>query len=59
MHELEKASTDGQSSEPIVERLQQCPEAFRAGEMLGRMFDQDPAGDEPYLPPPGLVMPLF
>ena len=59
MRELGKASADGQSSDPIVERLQQCPEAFRAGEMLGKMFDQDPEGDEPYLPPPGIATPLF
>jgi len=59
MRELWKATADGQSSDPIVERLQQCPEAFRAGEMLGKMFDQDPEGDEPYLPPPGIATPLF
>jgi hypothetical protein len=46
-----------------VEELKQCPEAFKAGEMIGKMLDSlkysqanDPAGDR-YLPPAGTVIP--
>lgn len=47
----------------IVEQLKQCPEAFKAGEMIGKMFESlkyDPdvtAPAERYLPPAGAVMP--
>ncbi len=59
MRELERASTTGKFVDPLVERLRQCPDTFRAGEMLGKMFDEDSEGDERYLPPPGIAMPLF
>jgi hypothetical protein len=47
----------------IVEKLKQCPEAFKAGEMISKMFEAlkyDPdaaAQGERYLPPAGAVMP--
>jgi len=49
--------------DPIMERLRQCPEAFKVGEILGKAFDslkyaQD--GSEfadRYLPPSGTVIP--
>lgn len=51
------------TSEPIMERLRQCPEAFKVGEILGKAFDslkyaQDGSelGDR-YLPPSGVVIP--
>jgi len=50
--------------DPFVEKLRQCPEAFRAGEMVGKMLDalkyrqEESAADERLLPPAGVVMPL-
>jgi hypothetical protein len=50
-------------ADPILERLKQCPEAFKAGEMIGKMFeslkysqDKDAAGDR-LLPPAGALIP--
>jgi len=48
---------------PIEEQLQQCPEAFQAGELIERMFnaarfgDDEAAEQEKLLPPAGAVMP--
>ena len=64
MRELELVSSTHPHPDPIVERLKQCPEAFTAGEMIGKMFDvlkyneDGSEGDERYLPPAGVVMPL-
>ncbi|MFZ0276089.1 MAG: hypothetical protein WA651_02185 [Candidatus Sulfotelmatobacter sp.] len=51
------------TNDPIMERLKQCPEAFKVGEILGKAFDslkyaQDESeiGDR-YLPPAGVVLP--
>ena len=51
------------TSDPIMEQLRQCPEAFKVGEILGKAFDslkyvQDGGelGDR-YLPPAGTVVP--
>ena len=50
---------------PIEEQLQQCPEAFQAGELIERMFNaakfgDDEAGEqEKLLPPAGAVVPLL
>jgi hypothetical protein len=62
--ELERATRDGpRQTDPFVEQLKQCPEAFKAGEMLGKMLDSlkysqanNPSGDR-YLPPAGAVIP--
>jgi hypothetical protein len=49
--------------DPIMEQLRQCPEAFKAGEILGKAFDAlkyAPDGGEigdRYLPPAGVVLP--
>lgn len=51
-------------TDPILEQLQQCPEAFKVGEMVGKMFDavkydhDDAEGGDRLLPPPGLIIPL-
>lgn len=64
MRELEMVGSTQPHPDPIVERLKQCPEAFTAGEMIGKMFDalrygEDRSeGAERYLPPAGVVMPL-
>ena len=61
---LEKV-THGRTStnDPIMERLKQCPEAFKVGEILGKAFDSlnyvkdgGELGDR-YLPPAGTVIP--
>ena len=51
------------TSDPMMEQLRQCPEAFKVGEILGKAFDslkyaQDGSeiGDR-YLPPSGVVVP--
>jgi hypothetical protein len=51
------------TNDPIMERLKQCPEAFKVGEILGKAFDSlkyaqdgDELGDR-YLPPSGVVIP--
>ena len=63
-YELESVTRENsRQPDPIVEQLKQCPEAFKAGEMIGKMLDQlkysqgkDVPGDR-YLPPPGAVIP--
>jgi hypothetical protein len=53
------------SSDPIVEQLRQCPEAFKVGEILGKAFDSLKYGQEEaidgdrILPPPGTIIPPF
>ncbi len=51
------------TSDPIMEQLRQCPEAFKVGEILGKAFDslkyaqhEGEVGDR-YLPPAGTVIP--
>ena len=64
MRDLEAVIRDNpRQMDPIVEQLKQCPEVFKAGEMIGKMLDSlkynqgaDAAGDR-YLPPPGAVIP--
>ncbi len=59
----EAAHGRANTSDPIMEQLRQCPEAFKVGEILGKAFDslkyaQD--GSEighRYLPPAGVVLP--
>jgi hypothetical protein len=51
-----------QQQDPIQEKLRTCPEAFRAGELIQKLFDtlkyrQEELGNERYLPPAGAVMP--
>lgn len=64
MRELEATGGTRAHPDPIVERLKQCPEAFKAGEMVGKMFNalkhgnEDSAAGERYLPPAGVVIPL-
>ena len=64
IRELEATGGTRPHPDPIVERLKQCPEAFKAGEMVGKMFNalkhgnEDSALGERYLPPAGVVIPL-
>jgi hypothetical protein len=63
MRELDVAMRDEAArTDPIMEQLKQCPEAFRAGELIGKLFDtlnhdRDTARHDRYLPPPGTVLP--
>lgn len=48
--------------DPIEEQLRQCPEAFKAGELVGKLFDRLKYGsNEPregrFLPPAGALIP--
>ncbi len=51
------------TSDPIMEQLRQCPEAFEVGEILGKAFDSlkyardgSELGNR-YVPPSGAVVP--
>ena len=62
--ELEDVTCDNpRQPDPIVEQLKQCPEAFKAGEMIGKVLDSlmyiqgNPATVDRYLPPAGAVIP--
>jgi hypothetical protein len=64
LRELDLAMrTEASQSDPIMEQIKQCPEAFQAGELVGKLFDSlnhpnpDSVGDERYLAPPGTVLP--
>ncbi|MGA9305414.1 MAG: hypothetical protein WBW31_08425 [Candidatus Sulfotelmatobacter sp.] len=60
-----KEATHGSvnTSDPIMEQLRQCPEAFKVGEILGKAFDSlkyaqgGPELGDRYLPPAGTVIP--
>jgi hypothetical protein len=48
--------------DPIMEQLKQCPDAFKVGEILGKVFDsfkygQDEILADRILPPAGTVLP--
>lgn len=64
MRELAQVSGTRQCVDPFVEKLNQCPEAFTAGEMVARMFDvvkyrsEESPADDRLLPPAGVVFPL-
>lgn len=50
--------------DPIMEQLKQCPEAFKVGEILGKVFDSVKYGQEEVLadrllPPAGTIIPLL
>ncbi|HET9307753.1 MAG TPA: hypothetical protein VFO46_17165 [Candidatus Sulfotelmatobacter sp.] len=51
------------TTDPIMEQLKQCPEAFKVGEVLGKAFDslkyaqvEGELGDR-FLPPSGVIIP--
>lgn len=51
--------------DPILEKLSQCPEAFKVGEILGKAFDtlkyrqEDVIDGDRIMPPPGTIIPPF
>ena len=52
-------------TESILEKLRQCPEAFKVGEILGKAFDalkyrqEDLTDEDRLLPPPGTIIPPY
>jgi len=64
LSELEAvAREDSRKTDPIVEQLKQCPEALKAGEMIGKVLDSlkhsqgNTVTADRYLPPAGAVIP--
>jgi hypothetical protein len=64
MRELDLALRDEASkTDPIMEQIKQCPEAFKAGELVGKLFESinyphdETGGGDRYLPPAGTVVP--
>lgn len=61
----EAARSEVKVTDPILEKLRQCPEAFKVGEILGKALDslkyrQDDVIDEDrIMPPPGTILPPF
>jgi hypothetical protein len=55
----------GRSRSQIQEQLRQCPEAFKAGEAIEKLFNtgrfdgEEQADCERFLPPPGTTIPPF
>ena len=64
-HLAEAARSEAKVTDPILEKLRQCPEAFKVGEILGKAFDSLKYGLEEVvhgdrlLPPPGAIVPPF
>ena len=63
MRELDALLAGSKRQEhPIQEQLRQCPEAFKAGELMGKLFERlKYDGNEPRearsLPPAGALIP--
>lgn len=52
----------GSQKDPMEEQLRQCPEAFKAGELVGKLFDRLKYDDNQpsagrVLPPAGALIP--
>lgn len=49
----------------LLEQVEQCPEAFQAGELIEKMFEStkpafgETSAENRLLPPPGVVLPLI
>ena len=62
MRELNALLADSDSHrDPIEEQLRQCPEAFKAGELVGKLFehlkyDGNGAREARFLPPAGALL---
>jgi hypothetical protein len=57
---LDRALRQEDPKDLIEEQLRECPQAFKAGDMLNKLFDQlryDRAGEDRLLPPVGVVTP--
>ena len=64
-HLAEAARSGAKVTDPILEKLRQCPEAFKVGEILGKAFDSLKYRQEGFIdgdrimPPPGTIIPPF
>jgi hypothetical protein len=66
MRELaEAAHSEAKVTDPILEKLRQCPEAFKVGEILGKAFDslkyrqEEVIDGDRIMPPAGTIIPPF
>jgi hypothetical protein len=63
IRELDALTVDSERlKDPIQEQLRQCPEAFKAGELIGKLFERlKYDGNEPggarFLPPADALIP--
>ena len=63
MRELDLVAQDAvRQEDPIEEQLRRCPDAFKVGELVGKMcdqikYDRNQTAGERLLPPAGTVMP--
>jgi hypothetical protein len=59
------ARSETKVTDPILERLRQCPEALKVGEIIGGAFDslkyrqEEVIDGDRIMPPPGTVIPPF
>lgn len=64
-HLAEAARSQAKVIDPVLEKLRQCPEAFKVGEILGKAFDSlkyrqhDVIDEDRIMPPPGTILPPF
>lgn len=64
-HLAESARCEVKVTDPILEKLRRCPEAFKVGEILGKAFDslkynqEDVIDGDRIMPPPSTVIPPF
>jgi hypothetical protein len=64
-HLAGSAHSDAKVTDPILEKLRQCPEAFKVGEILGKAFDslkyrqEEVIDGDRIMPPPGTIIPPF
>jgi hypothetical protein len=62
---VEAGRSTAKIGDPILEKLRQCPEAFKVGEILGKAFDSLKYSQEEVIdgdrlfPPPGTIIPPF
>jgi hypothetical protein len=55
--ELETLIEEGEAGrDPLLEQLQQCPEAFKVGQILEQVLSRDPQPRDRILPPRGMVI---
>jgi hypothetical protein len=64
-HLAEAARSGAKVTDSILEKLRQCPEACKVGELLGKAFDslkyrqEDALDGDRIMPPPGTIIPPF
>jgi hypothetical protein len=62
---VEAGRSTAKITDPILEKLRQCPEAFKVGEILGKAFgslkysQEEVIDGDRLLPRPGTIIPPF